>query len=259
MKWLSTFVIALALAVTGCTPVDNDEPDASADAGGTPDAGNQNAICTAPNAMDCEDQNILQLSLHDFVSSGSVSTTEADGVFTSVVDAVAGGMNEAPNNPYIYLKFNDSSLDKVEVDDETALGSMDWDLMARRFVVFANGGDIGPSCVGVAPVAGAFADVTAPPAESDFFVEDTFGDPTACTLRTDSRYTLGDPLALMMSWWTYANCVKTSGKVFVLRLASGRHVKLVIDAFYASGQAACNASGTAGSGGGMLTLRWAWL
>ena len=50
-----------------------------------------------------------------------------------------------------------------------------------------------------------------------------------------------------------------SGKVFVLRLADGRFVKLVIDEYYGSGQAACNSDGTAGSNGAMLKIRRAWL
>jgi len=150
-------------------------------------------------------------------------------------------------------------VEQVAIDDETALGSMDWDLMARRFVVLMNGGDVGPSCVGATAVADAFDAVTAPPEGASYAVEDTFAAAPTCTLNTDTRYTLGDPRAVMMTWWTYGTCVATSGKVFVLRLADGRFVKLVIDEYYGSGQAACNSDGTAGSNGAMLKIRRAWL
>ncbi|MBN2358204.1 MAG: HmuY family protein [Deltaproteobacteria bacterium] len=257
MKRDRRFALLLVLPAVACAPVDGGDDAAGT---GQPDAGGQQAICTMPNTpLPCEDQNILQLSLHDFVSSGAVDNSESGGVFTSTIDARAGGMSEAPQNPFVYAKFTETGLVKVELDDETALGSMDWDLMARRFVVLLNGGDIGPSCVGAAPVAGGFDDLVAPPDGAGYGVEDTFGEPDACALQTDTRYTLGDPRALLMDWWTYDTCVATSGQVFALRLADGRFVKLVIDAYYGSGQEACNTGGTAGTNAAVLTLRWAWL
>ena len=51
----------------------------------------------------------------------------------SMVDATAGGIMDAPTNPWIYLRFTPEGLRKVEVDDLQALESTDWDIAAKRF------------------------------------------------------------------------------------------------------------------------------
>ena len=67
--------------------------------------------------------------------------------FVTLVDASAGGYNNASSNPWVYIKVEDSGATKVSIDDETALESMDWDMSLRRFMIRLNGGDSGPSCV----------------------------------------------------------------------------------------------------------------
>lgn len=55
-----------------------------------------------------------------------------------------------------------------------------------------------------------------------------------------------------------------TGNVFILRLASGRRLKLMVTSYYSPEvQAMCDATGTvptgAASGSGQLRLRWAFL
>lgn len=259
MKKLLVFVSFAALAAIACPPVDEVDTDAG---GGQPDAGTSGAVCTTPSTpIECEDENILQLARKWPVSTGTVTTTESSGVFTSVIDATAGGMNGASTHSFVYVRFTDSGLEKVAIDDDTTFGSLDWDMMARRYVVLLNGGDVGPSCVAAAAASGTFDSVTAAPAGANYREEDLFD--SGCVLVKDQRYAsqgFDTPDALLKTWWEYPQgCVATSGDVFVLRLASGRLVKLVIDEYYGGGQADCNTMGVMGTNSGMLKLRWAWL
>ena len=247
----STTALALLAAVCGPLPDDTDA--------GTPDAGGGvEPVCTEPKALACEDQLYLQLTYQTFASSGGVTTTEDNGVFTSTIDATAGGMGGSASNPFVYARFTESGLEKLDISDDEALSSMEWHLSARRFVILTNGGAAGPACVGVAAVDGDFDAVTAPPADGAF-AEEAFYD-GSCNYVADTRYDGFDgPDSILKEWWQFNDCVATSGQVFVLRLADGRHVKLVVDAYYASGQEDCNTMGLMGTGSANLTLRWAWL
>ena len=44
-----------------------------------------------------------------------------------------------------HVRFTPNGLEKVEIDDETALESMDWDMSLRRFILRLNGGATGAS------------------------------------------------------------------------------------------------------------------
>ena len=114
----------------------------------TQDTATVEAVCTEQTELVCLDQAILDLSLQDdAVSDGAVTTTTEGDDFVTAVDASAGGYNNATSNPWVYVRFEDTGAVKVEIDDETALESMDWDMSLRRFMVRLNGGDSGPSCV----------------------------------------------------------------------------------------------------------------
>jgi len=257
LKQLSiALALPLRLGLAACDP----EIEGGDDAGTAPDAGAATAVCTEPTAVPCEDQLYLQLSLHDFISSGLVTDSESGGVHTALIDATAGGMSGAPSQPYLYLKFTDDGLVKQQLSDDDALTSMDWHLAAKRYVVMVNSGDFGPSCVGATQVSGELEAVTSAPGGDVYELEDFFTD--GCVYVPDERYASGgfdSPNSVLREWWEFGNCVSTSGQVFVLQLEDGRHVKLVFDAYYESGQDDCNDLGVMGSGSGMLTMRWAWL
>ena len=216
-------------------------------------------VCEEPVEVDCIDDLILDLSLHDDkVSEGDV-VTEFDGAdFVTAIDATAGGFNNAAQNAWVYLKFTDDGAEKVEIDDETALESMDWDLSARRFILRLNGGSSGPSCVGAATfMESSYDELTEIPdgltyGEDDYYTSD-------CTLINDSSGLPDNPQVVLGAWWEYPGCVATTGYPHLIQTADGRVLKLVVEAYYATGQEDCNASGTPGGDSANLSVRWRWM
>lgn len=216
-------------------------------------------VCTEPTAIVCEDAAILDLSLHDDkVSDGAVSTTEDGTDFISVVDASAGGYNAASNNPWVYVKFTSDGLEKVEIDDETALESMEWDLSLRRFILRLNGGSTGASCVGsVSFLENTYDGLTEVP-EGVTYIEDNFYTED-CTIINDSSGLPGSPQVALAPWWTYDGCVQTTKVPHLIQLTNGSIVKMVVEAYYESGQEECNNGSGSGNGSAVYTLRWTFM
>lgn len=216
-------------------------------------------VCEEITAIACEDAAILDLSLQDdAVSDGAVTTTEDGTDFVSVIDASAGGYNAASSNPWVYVKFTAAGLEKVEIDDETALESMDWDMSLRRFIVRLNGGSTGASCVGSASLLeSSYSEVTSVPegltyVEDDFYTDD-------CTIINDSSGLPGSPQVALAPWWTYDGCVQTTMVPHLIQLADGSVVKMVVESYYESGQEACNNGTGSGEGSAVYTLRWTYM
>lgn len=206
---------------------------------------------------------IQEMQLQDSVAAGDIDN-EADGdVWTTLVDATAGGFNANPPHAYVYARFTDEGLTKVELTDEDALESMDWDIALRRYVIRLNGGASGPSCVTAArtPPNTDFATAT-PPADEQLY-------------RLDSHYTEGcdfvgdgsgletSPATALSSYYSYNGCVQMTGNVYVVRLADGRYVKLTVTGYYypADRQAFCDETSQPPmpSGSGQIGLRWAFV
>ena len=217
------------------------------------------SICTEPAELACFDSVILDLSLQDdAVSEGSVETTEEGDDFVTLVDASAGGFNNATSNPWVYLKFEDSGATKVSIDDETALESMDWDMSLRRFMIRLNGGDSGPSCVSATTLLEqSYEDLSSAPAGLTYFADAFYT--SDCTLINDSSGLPGSPQLSLGSWWEYPGCVKTTNYPHLIQLADGRIIKLRVEQYYGSGQDDCNSNGSPGSDSGQIVLRWRYL
>ena len=233
---------------TGTTPTSDPTSVAETGSGESSDTG----------AADCTDQLILDLSLVEGkVSDGAVlDAADGDG-WTSTIDASAGGLPNAPTNPWVYLEFTDSGLRKVEIDDLEALSSDAWHIAAKRFGIRLNSGTSGPGEVVAASLDGmAYEDVTELP-DSTLLLEESFY--TADCQLLDDGSGLGAPAYLMTPWWTYPGCVATTGTPFLIELADGTQVKLIVDAYYGSGQAACNDTGAMGSDSANFTWRWSIL
>jgi len=200
--WL--LVVALSAAFA-CKDKDDETAD-SGDAGDTGDTGgNPNAVCTEPTDVACVDQIILDLSLHDDkICDDEVSTTTDGDDFVTTVDASAGGYNQATNNPWVYVKFTETGASRVDIDDETALENMDWDLALRRFIIRLNSGDSGPSCVGVDTLSGqTYDEVTAVPEGTTYEYDDFYDE--SCSLQSDRSGLPDSPdVALGFGdWWAY--------------------------------------------------------
>lgn len=215
--------------------------------------------CTEPEEVECQDQSIQQLALFDTVNNADITEEEGGPAFTHHVDATAGGLN--PNTSYVYAKFTDDGLVKVDIDDETAFQEMGWDIAFRRFVIRLNSGVSGPSCVAAARTAAntTFDELDAVPEGLTFREEEYFDPDASCELVPDGSG-LGSPGVVLQNYWRYPGCVAMTGNVYVLQLADGRHVKLEVLSYYEQGQEDCNQDDPSGiSGGGNLRVRWAFL
>jgi hypothetical protein len=220
-------------------------------------------LCPELAELPCEDDIVQDLLTDDGeISDGAVTTTTEGDDFVTVVDATAGGMNQAANNPWVYIRFDETGASRVDISDEDALESADWHMALRRYHVRLNGGDGGPSCVGTAKMAAYdYADLSEEPSGTEYQLEDFYDE--SCTMQMD-MYEMS-PSYAMYGWWDYdmdVGCVVTTMVPWLVQLEDGNIIKVVIEAYYAEGQEECNAGqGGMGSftGGGTISLRWAML
>jgi hypothetical protein len=250
--------LALSLALSAlplCLACPTQEPP-PADAG---------PVCEQPTEPPCRDQTLAQIDVNPTaVGTGAIDNTPDGDGFATTVDATAGGFGG--DGAYVYGHFSDDGLVKVEVTDDDSFGSMDWDIGFRRYVVRLNSGDGGPSCVGAANLgaAKAYDDVTAVPDGAEMKTEDFMND--SCELIPDGSGLPTAPGVLLQNYWDYTpeNCLGMTDNVYLIQLASGRHLKLVVTQYYdpPEAQDACQ-QGSFGDfsspQSAHLHLRWAFL
>lgn len=240
---------ALALSwVAGCKDAGPDDTDPVI-----------TAVCEDLTEVPCFDDMLVDLSLQTDVSNGSVSN-EADGNdWISEVDASAGGVDQAANNPWVYIRFTDAGMERVDIDDEAALESMEWHIAARRFILRLNGGSSGPSCVGAkALVDTDYADVTLADADgAEFQLDDYYTN--SCDLINDSSGLPGSPQVALGPWWSYPGCVATTDVPFLIQLEDGRVVKFNVARYYGAQQAGCNNDSVPGQSAANYRFRWSFL
>ena len=253
MSWKSVLVLALA---AGCADKGG---DSGAEGEGEGEGeGELLAVCEEATPVSCEDDLVSDLSYQEDISEGVVETTVEGDDFYTFVDATAGGYSSASSNPWTYVKFTPDGAVKVEISDEDSLESMDWDLAARRFILRLNGGDSGPSCVGAATLLeSAYADVAEVPDGVSYPLDDFYTDD--CTFVNDSSGLEGSPQVALSAWWEYPGCVATTGYPFLVQLADGHVIKIVIETYYKENQEICNESGSPPSDGGYIRFRWRYL
>jgi HmuY protein len=218
----------------------------------------------AMSTVQCTDQSIQQLPLFRPVNNGAIGNMMSGTVFTSTIDATAGGIT--PTESYVYAKFSDAGLTAVAVGDEDAFNSLDWDIAFRRYVIRLNSGVSGPSCVtGARTLPGTtFDSFTRGPLDVNllaltFNAEQYFTG--TCDFVPDGSG-LGGPGTVLQSYWSYATCLTMTGNVYILQLASGQYVKLqVLDYYTPASQMQCDTLGTLPqpSGGANFTIEWAIL
>ncbi|MEM7603850.1 MAG: HmuY family protein [Myxococcota bacterium] len=211
-------------------------------------------------AATCIDEQIIRLTLRENITDGEIVNTAADDGFTYVVDSTGGGF--MPSESYVYARFTDTGLEKVELNDLDALESTEWDIAFRRFIIRLNSGVSGPSCVEGGRTAGDtdFDTLAEVPDGIPFRAEGYFADD--CSFVSDGSG-FGSPGVALASFWDYPGCVRMTGNVFIVSLTDGRFVKLRVDTYYSEAQQAnCDGAGALGdgsSGSGNVTLRWAYL
>lgn len=210
--------------------------------------------------VSCVDEQIVMLDLYEDPYATTVTNEDLGGTFRTTIDSSAGGLS--PTESYAYLRFTEAGAELVPISDVEAFESQQWDIAARRFILRLNSGASGPSCVSGARTAGGteFESLDAVPEGLDYRVEEYFQDD--CSFVSDGSG-IGSPGAALASFWTYGGCVQMSKFVYVVQLASGRHVKLQVETYYTPDvQQVCDESGSlpdGPSGAGNLQILWGFL
>lgn len=245
------------LLLAACTPPSEPMNDAGVDAG-SPDAGPPDA--GPPREVPCIDQSLSQLMLFDNVSPGTITDeSTGDGIFQHLIDATGGGMT--PITSYVYARFTDDGLVKVDISDEDALESTEWHIAFRRFVLRLNSGVSGPGSITAARTAPGTTLETLDAVPSGLVQRDEQYFTESCEYVPDTSG-IGSPATALSSFWSYAGCVAMTGNVYVVALPGGRHVKLEVIAYYSpENQATCDESNTISSpsGAGNIRIRWGFL
>lgn len=246
MQPWSRLVAALLLSVAACGGDDDDDDDdtsevdsgtgAEVDAGAETDA---SGVCVPTDVLPSNFRPI------GAVAEGLLTTEQNGDVTNAIVDGTAGGFNDYPENPFIYIDLEAGA--KVDISDVEALTSEDWDIAFKRAVVRLNGGDSGPGGVGVAIVEGTLEDEIKAPAEEGLAQDDWVSD--ACELIAERD---GTPASAFGEWYNYnekTRILTPKPIVHVIRTRSGSFVKLAIDSYYdESGEETISA---------VYTVRWA--
>ncbi len=225
------------------------------------DAGPLEGAQCQPADVPCVDEQVAALMLHDTESGGTIREEAAPaGQFFTHIDATAGGLDGTGG--YTYARFSPQGLVAVSLSDQEALASSEWDIAFRRYVIRLNSGVSGPSCVKGARTAPAtqFAELRSVPAGLAFRAEQYF-TADGCMLVPDTSG-IGAPQTVLSSFWSYPGCVAMTGNVYVIALASGRHVKLQVASYYSpESQQACDEQGMATdpSTAANLRIRWAFV
>lgn len=204
----------LALAAAACG--DDGSPS-------TPDA-------PADGPDDCDPTTVLPTNYRPIAmtSTGAVQVTTAGGVTSGTIDATAGGLGNAADNPYIYVDLRAGT--RVDVDDLAARTSTAWDVALKRSNVRSNGGDSGRGGRKVAVVpAATLAAVTAGPADGYEVDDFTTAD---CLLDSIPG---GEPRSAFGEWYNYdldTHAVTPRAEVYVIERDDGSRTALRISSYY---------------------------
>lgn len=195
-----------APAGNGNGAVDDDGTEAEEDSG-IPAGGTQ---CTAARKT-----HLMPISK---VSTGEVKVlSTAGGVTTLYVDASAGGAMEAAKSPRVYIKLTG---ERVDVNDNEAFTSTDWDLALKRVDIFTNSGDAGPGKGGAAKIAKDFDDVTAADADAAKIVSEKFFDDDCVGRKDEAEFII----TTFKGWYDYevgGGPTVIPGVTFIVRGADG--------------------------------------
>jgi hypothetical protein len=208
----SSWLFVLWLAITGCGGSGNGDDAAPDSPGG------------------CDPATVLPVSyrLIAMVSTGAVQVTTSGEVTSGTIDATAGGVNNAADNPYVYVDLRSGT--KVAVNDLDARTSTAWDIALKRSSLRTNSGDSGTGGRELAAVqAATLAQVTQAPASGyasdDFATADCMLDSTA----------IGEPRSAFGDWYDYdvnTHVVTPKAEVYVLKRNNGSRTAFRIKAYY---------------------------
>ena len=178
-----------------------------------------------------------------FTSKGAVTTTDAGfGAKNTVIDATAGGMSVATQNPYVYVSLENGGV-RVDIDDISSRTSTAWDLAFRRAVIRINGGDSGAGQGAVSILPGkTFDQVTAVPAASSFVQDDFLDDSCKAKLNPidDIWCAIGGSDGMWYAYDVSTMHLTPKAEAYVIRSAKGKFFKMVIVTYYDKSGAGAN-------------------
>ena len=239
---------SIPLLVVACS-----SSGATGPAGTAPEGGGANG--TGANVVDgsassCSAAIAQTLMPVSKVSSGIVTIvpSEAGAARDIFIGAYAGGTSAAASNPYVYVNL--ATATRVDVTDDGARASTDWDLAFKRYIIFTNGGDGGIGQGAATHVSTIFDAVTA--ADAMGLVTESFFDAN-CNGKTDQ---FGGLVTTFSDWFSYdqtTNKLAAQSLTYVVRGGTGKLYKVAIQTYYGS------ANGGTGIFGGDFIIRVAAL
>lgn len=246
---LSFFVVSVSAGCSSTTGgTDTDAGTSSADSGAVlPDA-----ATTPDTGASCEKAKSQLLTPIAQVSNALVKVLKDEGgVKTVYVDATVGGVTGVTTKPRVYVNLG--SATRVDIDDNAATTSTDWDLAFKRPVVFTNGGEAGIGVGKAGFVDKDFDAVTAADeAAAKLAVEDFLDDD--CNPILDR---IDNPATSLSTWYDYneqTHVLTPFKHVYLIRGGTGKLYKMQIVSFYS------NPDGSIGTeGGGRFQLKIAAL
>jgi hypothetical protein len=235
------------------------DDDGSDSKGETSDAGDHDEA-EMLREVTCTDQSVSALMLFDVPAAGKIREEGSGDDFVTFIDATGGGMNATQS--YVYAKFTSKGLEKLDITDEEAFESLDWQIAFRRYVIRLNSGVSGPGAVrgGRTAPATQFADLSEVPEDLELRTEEYFTS-DSCEFVSDGSG-IGAPATALASFWTYKSCLQMTKNVYVLELPKKKHVKLEVLAYYSlENQKLCDETGEIGipSGAGNIRMQWSFL
>jgi len=161
-------------------------------------------------------------------SAGAVSVSSASDVTSGTIDATAGGLANAPDNPYVYVDLVAGA--KVAISDLDARSSTGWDLALKRASLRVNGGDSGMGKRTLAVVqAATLAEVTAGPASG--YTSDDFTTDDCMFV----AHPAGEPMSAFGPWYDYddqTHVVTPKAEVYVVERDDGTRSAFRIETYY---------------------------
>jgi hypothetical protein len=193
-------------------------------------------------------------------SLGKIREEGKGSDFLSFIDASGGGMEATES--YVYARFTSKGLQKLDLTDEEAFKSVDWEIAFRRYVIRLNSGVSGPGDVrgGRTAPATEFAKLEEVPDNLELRTEEYFTS-DGCEYVSDGSG-IGAPATALASYWTYKSCLQMTNNVYVLELPKKKHVKLQVLSYYTpDNQKLCDETGQINipSGAGSIRVQWAFL
>jgi len=162
------------------------------------------------------------------VSTGLVNVTNNAGTWSGTIDATAGGLSMAADNPYIYVDLTTGT--KVAVDDLAEYSDMTWDIALKRSSLRSNGGDSGPGGRSISIAAGDSLDqISAPPTIG--YTTDDFATDTCAFIGIPG----GEPMSAFGEWYSYddaTHIVTPKAEMYVIARPDGSHTVFRVATYY---------------------------